>query len=611
MLLSLTPPSRLNTDQQQVTTILTGMNIVVAGPGTGKTETLVAKTAAILAAHGHPLVVTFTRAAAAELVQRLGALRSQATVKTCHALAFQLFRQWSAQQRERRRLFHSSLERDAVLRLVQTQWQRQHSRPLPWTMQELSMVIHRCKIAGPHTADESTVLALYAQIKGPQRLDFQDLLIETTALLQAHPAWLTVYQQRYSHVLVDEAQDLDPLQARFIAQFVPPHDALTLFLDPDQAIYGFAGADPAQTVPLFTDLTPRTVIALRPNYRSRAPILQSALTLIEHNPNGQEGHTRLLIPTRPGTTRPGWFRVRNEVVEAQRIADTVVALHHQGIALHEILCLFRTNAYRTPLEIALTQRDVPFYLVQSSQEWHPTYLEWAVRPLTALLLAAHDPAALPADLERAALRLYVDAAVLDRLCTRGEASLESVAATCGERAVMGIQSYQAALDELRALSFVPPAVLGDVVVSLLRQRDPTCGHQDAMVTSAVRGLAMFSSLAEFVAHIQRLLALRQTPITERVRLSTIHRAKGTQSRVVIVLGATEGVFPLLRTEADLAEERRLCFVALTRAQDGLLVSAPRTVQGRAVSPSRFLHEAQCQRVVFPTVARLVRRVLAD
>ena len=122
---------------------------------------------------------------------------------------------------------------------------------------------------------------------------------------------------------------------------------------------------------------------------------------------------------------------------------------------------------------------------------------------------------------------------------------------------------------------------------------------------------MFSSLAEFVAHMHQLLALRQTPIAERVRLSTIHRAKGTQSRFVVVLGAAEGVFPLLRADSDLAEERRLCFVALTRAQDGLLVSAPRTVQGRAVSPSRFLQEAQCQRVVFPTVARLVRRLLAE
>lgn len=587
------------------------MNIVVAGPGTGKTETLVAKTAAILAARGHPLVVTFTRAAAAELVQRLGALRHQATVKTCHALAFQLFRQCAEQGSVRRRLFHSTVERDAVLRRVQAQWQRQHAHPLPWTMQELSLVIHRGKIAGAQTEHEAVVLALYAQIKGPQRLDFQDLLLETTALLQAHPAWLTVYQQRFSHVLVDEAQDLDPLQARFIAQFVPPHDALTLFLDPDQAIYGFAGADPAQTVPVFADVTPRTVIALRPNYRSRAPILQSALTLIEHNPNGQEGHTRQLIPTRHGSTRPGWFRVRNEIVEAQRIADTVVALQQQGIALHEMLCLFRTNAYRTPLEITLTQRGLPFYLVQSSQEWHPTYLEWAVRPVTALLLAAHASAALPTDLERAALRLYVDAAVLDRLCTRGEASLERVAAGCGERAVRGIQHYRAAIDEIRALHFVPPAVLGDVVLSLLRQRDSTFGHQDAMVTSALRGLAMFSSLAEFAAHILQLLALRQTAITERVRLSTIHRAKGTQSRFVIVLGAAESAFPLLRADSDLAEERRLCFVALTRAQDGLLVSAPRTVHGRTLSPSRFVHEAQCQRVLFATVARLVRRMLAE
>ena len=196
------------------------------------------------------------------------------------------------------------------------------------SLAELGERVSVMKARGPHTEEERDLVALYEAAKGSERIDFQDLLLRTTQLLTDHPAWRAQYQRLYSHVLIDEAQDLDPLQARFLSLFVD--QALTVFLDPDQAIYAYAGAEPYTTLDLLGTRTPRTTIALRPSYRSRAPILASALRLIAHNPNGQ--HARTLTPMRPGRLSPRWYRVASPAAEARLTAETIALLLQRGTA---------------------------------------------------------------------------------------------------------------------------------------------------------------------------------------------------------------------------------------------------------------------------------------
>ena len=600
-----------NVDQQRAIDTLTGTCVVLAGPGTGKTETLAAKTAAILRHGGLPLAVSYTRAAAQEVIQRLGPLHERVTACTCHSLAFSVFRQLAARvfTVPPRLLDTRHHEREAILRMVRRQCQR---GPLAQVVGSLSLAelgerVSRVKMHSPSSDDDRTLLALYEAAKGRERIDFQDLLLLTTQMLREHSFWHTYYQRHYTHVLVDEAQDLDPLQAQFLALFVD--EALTVFLDPDQAIYAYAGADPATTLELLRVVDPRTMIALRPSYRSRAPILRSALRLIAHNPHGQ--HERQLTPMRSGSLSPRWFRVASQAVEAQLTAQTIARLLQRGVPPTDVLCLFRTNAYRTMLEIALTAHNLPFRLLHGAQELQPTYLEYSVLPLTAWLLRLAEVSA--PWIEEAALRIYVGSDMATRVVQRPNGMcLTEAAYDLGERVQRGVAAFLQDEAELRMLACqCGPDVLAEVVQQQLTRRTATPHDHPADVASAVAGCTLFPSLAAFGEHIAALERFRLLPLPARVTLATIHKAKGRQSRIVFLLGVSEGNFPSQHPGTDIEEERRICFVGVTRAKDLLVVSSPRVINARATSASRFIAEGHLQRLLFPTsrrIAALVDRV---
>jgi DNA helicase-2/ATP-dependent DNA helicase PcrA len=593
-----------NPDQQRAIETLNGFCVVMAGPGTGKTDTLAAKTAAILKQGGRPLAVTYTRAAAHELIQRLGPLHERVTACTCHSLAFQLFTRLAPpiSARSPRLLDMRKHERESILRQVRRHLARDRHPSLAQSLSlpELGERISRSKTLGPQTESDRELLARYEAVKGSGRIDFQDLLIHTTHLLSEQSPWRDRYRVLYSHILIDEAQDLDPLQARFLTLFV--QDALTVFLDPDQAIYAYTGADPAATLQCFARLSPRTAVALRPTYRSRAPIIHAALTLIAHNPNGH--HDRDLIPVRTGRLPPRWVRVSTQAAEARLIAHTIMLLQQRQVAPADILCLFRANPYRTMLEIELARSAVPFRLLQGSREQQPTYLEYGVLPLTALLLRVADVHA--PWIEEAALRVYVGSQTAAQLAGRAAGmSLTEAARPLGERVHRGVAAFLEDLAVLRLLGRKQsPAVIGDVAARLLTTRSRTPSDNPAELASAVAGLALFPSLDAFATHIETLQQGRSLPPRARVCLATIHKAKGRQSRIVFLLGASEGVFPALHPGTDLAEERRICFVGVTRAQDVLIVSSPRTVAGARTPPSRFIREGRFTRLFFPTPHRL-------
>ena len=597
-------PWQPNADQQRAIETLSGFCVVLAGPGTGKTETLAAKTTRILQQDGTPLAVTYTRAAAQELIHRLGPHHERVTACTCHSLAFKLFVRLVPIVGERipRLLDTRRHEREAILRVVRRQSQRGLHSPVfaSVSLAELGERISVIKAGGAATEQERALVALYEAVKGRERMDFQDLLLQTTQLLTDHPAWRVQYQRLYSHVLVDEAQDLDPLQARFLSLLVD--HALTVFLDPDQAIYSYAGAEPYTTLDLLGTPAPRITIALRPSYRSRAQILASALRLIAHNPNGQ--HARTLTPVRPGRLRPRWYRVASPAAEARLTAAAIALLVQRGIAPTDILCLFRANAYRTMLEIELTRHQIPFRLLQGSREQQPTYLEYSVLPVTALLLQLAEVRA--PWIDEAALRAYVGNEVASRLLRRPAGTcLTEAADALGERVRRGVGAYLHDYGELHYLArHSTPGVVADVAHRRLTHRTRTPSDNPADLASAVAGCALFPSLAAFAEHIATLERFRTLAVHLRVSLATIHKAKGRQSRIVFVVGAVEGVLPPTHPRTDITEERRICFVGITRARDLLVVSAPRQIAGMATPASRFIAEGHFQRLYFPTPRRI-------
>ena len=275
------------------------------------------------------------------------------------------------------------------------------------------------------------------------------------------------------------------------------------------------------------------------------------------------------------------------------------------------MCLFRVNAYRTMLEIALADHDIPFRLLHGAQEQQPTYLEYSVLPVTAWLLRLADVYA--PWIDEAALRIYVGGESAVRLAQRPSGMcLTEAAYDLGERVQRGVAAFLQDDAELRMLARqCGPGVLAEVAQQRLTRRTATPNDNPAELASAVAGCTLFPSLASFAEHIATLERFRTLPLSERVTLATIHKAKGRQSRIVFLLGVSEGLFPSQHPGTDIQEERRICFVAVTRAKDLLVVSSPRVIAGRATPASRFIAEGHFQRLLFPTprrVAALLDRV---
>ena len=243
------------------------------------------------------------------------------------------------------------------------------------------------------------------------------------------------------------------------------------------------------------------------------------------------------------------------------------------------------------MEIELAERRIPFFLVQASREWRPTYLEWALQPVTALLSLAAG--AETAESWEAALRPYVGSVQAKLLAAA--ADWHRAAQEMGQRVTLRWQAFGRDLAELSAKRALPPVLLGELAARM------TKSHGRA-IEWAIAALARFASLERFATHVRTLHALSSTPHDRRIRLSTVHRAKGTEGKIVFVLGLSEGFFPL--ADAEEAEERRVCYVAFSRARDFLLATSPRSVGGRRTPRSRFLREAGLQRLYFPSAEKI-------
>ena len=228
--------------------------------------------------------------------------------------------------------------------------------------------------------------------------------------------------------------------------------------------------------------------------------------------------------------------------------------------------------------------------------------------MTALLLQLADVQA--PWIDEAALRIYVGSEMAHRLAQRpAGVCLTEAADGLGEKVQRGVAAYLQEYAELHSLArHSTPGVLADVAHRVLTTRARTPSDNPADLASAVAGCALFPSLAAFADHITTLERFRTQASHLRVPLATIHKAKGRQSRIVFILGAAEGVLPPTHPGTDIEEERRICFVGITRAKDLLIVSAPRQIAGTATPASRFIAESQCQRLFFPTPRRIAALV---
>jgi DNA helicase-2/ATP-dependent DNA helicase PcrA len=567
---------KINVEQRAAVTAVDGPSLVIAGPGSGKTRTLTVKARYIrrLYPDARILCVTHTRKAADEMRARIGRHENTRTIQvsTIHSLCYRILK---TSVGEPIRIL-SDYDHGVIVRLAA------QGAGIDTDQRQISTVISQAKLGLIEKREETRkLLKEYERLKG-LRLDYDDLLLFALKKLGDHKRG-TVSP---THVLVDEAQDLDPVQIKLIKRLSGKRPNVTFFLDYNQAIFSFKGALPDE-INRIGEIYPSTrKFYLLRNHRSTGKILESANRLIRLN--GSENSS---VPMREEGSSPLWVPVTNEIAEAQLVAEIAVDLIHQGLQPRDILILYRTNHYRAEVESELIENEIPYSILKK------TSLFLKEGPFLPLCLQAWRPGD---TWEQTLLTHYLGRRSSSEICSLASELKLSPFDMAIEQSISdpeiekGMNLLFQDLREIQVRRESKPQEVAETAWAIVERRGFIVDTRETK--GLFRLMSRFQNLGEIVEQVEKLQVLSAAPKQKRLHLSTIHRAKGLEHRAVILLGCVEGVFPLeIRDEVNSPEERRLAYVALTRAKDFFVAISPETLYGEPTMPSRFIREMGLRR----------------
>ena len=616
----------LNPVQREAVTHGDGPLLIVAGAGSGKTRVLTHRVAYLIAERGispfEILAITFTNKAADEMKARVGALvgpvAQKMWVSTFHSACVRILRR-DGGKLGYRSSFTIYDEADAV-RLTGYVIRDLGLDPKKFPPRSVHGFVSQAKnelqgvaqyadqARGPFEKHIAEVYREYQQrLAAASAMDFDDLLGVTVQLFRTHPDVLDHYRHRFKHVLVDEFQDTNRAQNEIVVALAKEHRNICVVGDSDQSVYRWRGAD-IRNILEFEDAFPEaTVIVLEQNYRSTQTILDAANAVIANN--------LLRKPKALWTEQVGGelierYHAEDEHDEARWLVREIVRLHRQeGYRWGDVAVFYRTNAQSRVVEEQLTREGIPYKVVGGTR----FYERREVKDLLAYLRAVANPS------DEVSLKRVVnvpkrgvgdtsirrlDAWAAERGTTFADALTHARDAGVGGRALTGIDQVLALLDQLRAVEGGPARLLERVLdvtgyrAELDADRTVEGAGRVENVEELVGVAHEFDSLDEFLEAVSLVADVDEYDADESsVVLMTLHTAKGLEFPAVFVIGLEDGVFPHLRSlgEPDeLEEERRLCYVGITRARQRLYLSHAwcRSLYGSTQynPPSRFLKE---------------------
>jgi DNA helicase-2/ATP-dependent DNA helicase PcrA len=629
----------LNPAQREAAHHVRGPILVLAGAGSGKTRVLTTRIAHLIEAHGVPperiFAVTFTNKAAGEMKERIGSLleRSPAGlwIGTFHSLSARLLRR-EAERLGFAREFTIYDQDDSVGLIRRLLDECNHPVKLypPKVIQNIiSGAKNRLQAAqdlersAPHDpvvrVAADVYVALQRALKTANAMDFDDLMLHPLTLFREHPDVLARWQRRFDFVLVDEFQDTNRAQYELIKLLGGGHGNVFAVGDDDQAIYGWRGADVGNMRLLQSDFGDARLVKLEDNYRSTKPILDAANAVIARN---RDRLGKTLRTARPGGDSLVVLAAADERDEAEWIARELQRRERGGIAYAGMAILYRTNAQSRALEEALRRAGVPYRIIGAIS----FYDRREVKDLLAYLRLVANPADDQAFLRAVAVpRRGIGDAALAQLGEQARHWNLPLLATA-ERAEMAMElrpNVRVALAKFAGLvqavrhrvgDSAPVVVMEELVrvldyESVLLAEGPEGAERWENVRELVAGAAEWSEvvseeeepgtpLQRFLAEAALLSAVDTSAGSEDgVTLMTLHTAKGLEWPLVVLSGMEDGLFPLgraLESPEGLDEERRLCYVGITRARDVLLLTWTRARRRggelRPAAPSRFLRE---------------------
>jgi DNA helicase-2/ATP-dependent DNA helicase PcrA len=624
--------SELNETQRDAVLSTEGPLLVIAGAGSGKTRVLTYRVAHLIRACGvkphEILAITFTNRAAAEMRSRLVALlgppAERAWIMTFHAACGRILRS------EIPRLGYQSsftiYDHPDQVRLVTICLKELERDPKRFPARGIHSQISNAKnrLVGPEeymarvsSFYDRTVAEVYElyqrKLFEASALDFDDLLYLTVQVLERFPEARERWQKAFRYVLVDEYQDTNHAQYRLLQLLAAKHKNIFAVGDPDQSIYAFRGADIRNILEFERDFGEARQIALEQNYRSTMSILESANGVIVQNRERKEKR----LWSELGDGEPVQVvEVADEHAEARYVAAAIAALVDEGYSGSEIAVFYRTNAQSRVLEDVLVRQEIGYRVVGGPRFYERAevkdlvaYLQAIDNPLdvVSLLRIANRPRRGIGSTTLARLQAFADAQGISFWQALARAD-EAGISTASLRAVKSfhtlIQSLQSAAQELELPELVEAVLERSGYLEALRaERTVESAGRIENLEELVGVAREFTAsgdgppLAEFLQEIS-LFSDSDALAEERsdVTLMTLHNAKGLEYRVVFIIGMEEGIFPHSRSieEQGIEEERRLCYVGMTRAMERLTLThaSSRSLYGRHDYnlPSRFLDE---------------------
>jgi DNA helicase-2/ATP-dependent DNA helicase PcrA len=624
----------LNPVQRQAVELVDGPVLILAGAGSGKTRVLTHKVAHLVVDRGVPrhriLAFTFTNKAALEMRERIGQLLEGETrglwIGTFHATCLRILRQY-AQEAGLDRGF-TIYDRDDSLSVVKRSIKALNLSDTEYRPRTILERISAAKSSLLTPADlraeafsriEELVGDLYGryetELREKNALDFDDLLVRALALLRDDERTRTDLAGRFRYVLVDEYQDTNKVQFELTRLLAATHRNLTVVGDDDQSIYAWRGADITNILDFEKSYPDATTLRLEQNYRSTKRILAAANAVVRHNSGRKE---KTLWTENPDGERLVLTVAPDEEREAEDIVRRALEhKNHEGRRLWEMAVLYRTNAQSRPLEDACLRARVPYRIVGGVH----FFARREVKDVLAYLKLAANPLDQVA-FERAVAvpKRGVGKVSIDKVVALATAKGGDLVQACMDAAVEAGISGKAAHELLRFGNLIrrvqeePEDAPADqtlemviresgMVDELLRGGPDATTRRENLdeLVSGARHHALREETPGYRAYLEEV-SLRTDldgwdPGEEYLTLMTVHNAKGLEFEVVFVAGLEEGLFPhqsSMDDPAQLEEERRLFYVALTRAKERGHLSASldrrRMNRFEPSVPSRFLDE---------------------
>ena len=611
---------RFNEAQQKAIAHGEGPMLVLAGPGSGKTAVITRRVLELTKqgiAPGNILVITFTKAAAIEMQERFERLQKEESAVmpagrvnfgTFHAVFFKILKY--AYQFDASNIIREEVSIQLLSEIIhRLEMELEDEKEfIDGIRTEISKIKNeRVDIASyysmncPEEQFQRIYLEYTEKMKQQRLIDFDDILLYTYELLTKRPDVLQMWQEKYQYILIDEFQDINRIQYDIIRMLAKPRNNLFIVGDDDQSIYQFRGAKPEIMLHFPKDYPKAEQVLLNYNYRSQAEIVKAALRLIENN---KKRFPKKILSTKEAGAPVAVERFPSQEEEGERIIELLRHYKAKGIPYREMAVLFRTNTQARSVMGKLLSYNIPFQM----RDVVPNLFDhWIAKNMIAymkLAMGSRDRGLMLQIMNRPNRYLAretlteptVDFAkwkrayhdrdwMMDRI-EKLEYDLEMISKTNPFAAInyirrgVGYDEYLIQYAEYRRMK---PEELLEIITEL---QESARGYDTFE--------EWFSYMEQYKKELERQKELREKRNVDGVTLATMHSSKGLEYEVVILPDVNEGITPYKKAVSpeELEEERRMYYVAMTRAKQYLHVFSVRRLHGKEMEVSRFAGEME-------------------